>query len=91
MLVSRIQAEVYGQEWDPELVGVRFAVPEGIVIAETDEGVDMTIGDVLLASMSLILSLFEELVDETDVEAEELVGRMGVGVAAMAPPPDGSC
>lgn len=94
MLVSRIQSEVYSLEWDPELLGVQFTVPEGLVVAETDEGVDVTVGDMLLAAMSLILSLFEELVAETDVEAEELVGRLGVGVANLAPlpePGDESC
>lgn len=85
LLISRLQAEVYEQEWDPDLLGVTFLLPEELVFAQTDEGVDVAVGDLLLASLSLIFALFRLAVEESDFDAEELLGLLGVGVADSAP------
>jgi hypothetical protein len=88
MLVSRLQSEVYGADWDAEPLGLDWLLPDATPVFETDEGVVVTFGDMMLASLSMILSLFAEAVELSEYTAEELVARMGVGVAELAPEPE---
>lgn len=85
LLISRLQAEVYGQEWDPDLLGVEFTLPEDVPFALTEAQDVITVGDLLLASLSLIFSLFDFASDSSELEPEELLGLLGLGVASGTP------
>lgn len=81
MILARLAAEAGGLEFDESALGIEFMVMPQPYIAITDEGELISVSDVIMASLSILWTLLDDLSDHQEMDIEELISSMGVRLA----------
>jgi hypothetical protein len=85
ILIARTRAEAAGQEFDLEQLGVWWTELDDTLCATTDTGIDISVGDVLQASVILLWSAILAASDYAQITPVEVIQRLGLGLAQNEP------
>lgn len=83
LLVHRLTCEFAEIEYDENPVGVKWTLGDSAIVMKNDDGVETTLGDLMYATLSIMVPLIATIssLDPDECTPLEMVQAIGLGVA----------